>query len=597
MLEFLQSFQFLRPWWLALLLLLPVIVLLHRRRLRGRNEWKRVIDASLLEALVEKGETRPAKLALTSFLVALLLATLAMAGPAWKALPKPVYERIDALVIALDLSASMQIRDISPNRLDVAKRKIIDLLRSRTEGRTALIVYAGDAHIVTPLSEDSDTLLNLLEPLEPALMPIPGSRPGDAIQLANELLANVNAPVGRILLITDGVERLTGIARNATLKYRLSILGVGTPEGGPIPVVRRDGSITHLERNGRIVNVPVDVERLKQAASMVSGRFSMSTLDDSDLNYVLGSISGFEASQLTERNFDVLQDAGHWLLLPLLALAALALRRGVVVVMAIAIAPIADASWFDDLWQRQDQQGYRALKNGEPEEASQLFSSMDWQAVSNYRSGEFEQAEEQFSQLGTTTGTYNAGNALARQGKYAEAIDAYDRVLAELPEHADARHNRDLLASLLEQQQQFGPTQQQQGQQPQHRESQSPQRGEAQAGPQPDGSQSSQDGASSGERPLEQMGVEEFGDAYDDEVNSETEVPSASEDDSSANEHDSVETQSEILERQEAEEALQRWMRSLPNDRNMLLYNKFRMESQRRIDSGEYRPSENENPW
>ena len=595
MLDVLDSFQFLRPWWLLLLVAVPVILLIHRHGLRTRSDWTNVIDESLLDVLVEKGASRESKLSIASLAIAAALASLAMAGPAWKVLPKPIYERVDHLVIALDLSMSMAIRDVAPSRLEVAKRKIRDLMRSRDEGYSALVVFAGDAHVVTPLSNDREALLNLLEPLEPELMPIPGSKPEDALRLSVDLLLNVNSPNGMILLITDGIDRLTELAEFADLSYEIAILGVGTAEGGPIPTIERDGSMTHLRHGGAVVNVPVDADRLEQAANLTSGSFRMATVGDSDLRDLLRAGSRVDTTIMTEREFDVLQDAGHWLLIPLLLLAAAATRRGVLAVALLAVAPYSHSAWFDDLWQRRDQQGHAELAEGNAEAAAEMFESKEWQAVSKYRARLFEESERRFSELDSIAARFNAANALAHQGRFADAIKAYEDVLENQPDHADADFNRDLVARLLQESSQ--PAQSApQGQSSPSMRGAVPQQGEDTpqgGGPSGNYSQANPDGYDPmfDEFRTNEFGLEDPSDGSPDPLaqgEPETEVA------------DPVEAPIEAhqsLEMREAEEALQRWMRSMPNTHNLLLYNKFRLESQRRIDSGEYRPRRGAEPW
>ncbi len=120
-----------------------------------------------------------------------VLSIIALAGPAWQQIPSPVQEREDAMVIVQDLSLSMYSTDLNPSRLIRAQRKLIDTLNSRKEeGQTALVVYAGSAHTVTPLTDDIATISNMISALDPNIMPLLGSKPEEGIRLAVELLEN-----------------------------------------------------------------------------------------------------------------------------------------------------------------------------------------------------------------------------------------------------------------------------------------------------------------------------------------------------------------------------------------------------------------------
>ena len=114
-----------------------------------------MIDPALLQVLLLDAPDNRSRLALPVLLCGWLCGVLALAGPAWERLPQPVQRNQDALVIAFDLSMSMRAQDTQPSRLERARFKLADLLAARHEGLTALIVYAGDAHVVTPLSDDA----------------------------------------------------------------------------------------------------------------------------------------------------------------------------------------------------------------------------------------------------------------------------------------------------------------------------------------------------------------------------------------------------------------------------------------------------------
>ena len=132
-----------------------------------------------------------------------------------------MYQQQSALVIALDLSRSMDAADIRPSRLVRARHKIADILRLRLEGQSALLVYAAGAFAVTPQTSDVDTILALLPVLETRMMPTQGTRADRAIAQALELFANSGQQQGDLLLVTDGVsdEDVQGIEIGAGRRY------------------------------------------------------------------------------------------------------------------------------------------------------------------------------------------------------------------------------------------------------------------------------------------------------------------------------------------------------------------------------------------
>ena len=198
-----QDFHFLRPVWL--LAAIPAILLVGVMWRVNSNvtAWDKAIDKNLLPFLLDRSKHAAQRTPLLMLLFAWILSALSMAGPVWEELPQPVQKREDALVIVLDLSLSMFAPDHNPSRLDLSKRKLRDILALREEGQTALVVYAGDAHTVTPLTDDVVTIDALVPSLSPNIMPLFGSDPIPAIDMAISLLDDIESSDGRILLITD----------------------------------------------------------------------------------------------------------------------------------------------------------------------------------------------------------------------------------------------------------------------------------------------------------------------------------------------------------------------------------------------------------
>ncbi len=204
--EALADFHFLRPLWLIAIIPAALLYWKSWRQLRSGQGWHGTIAEDLLPHMLTGGTQSKHPGPMFALGVAWLLASLAMAGPSWEKLPQPVQRKEDALVILLDLSLSMLAQDTSPSRLVRSRQKLLDLLDTRKEGTTALVAYAGDAHVVSPLTDDRRTIANLLPALDPQIMPIAGSEPGIAVEQAVDLLRDAGLERGRILLVTDGVR-------------------------------------------------------------------------------------------------------------------------------------------------------------------------------------------------------------------------------------------------------------------------------------------------------------------------------------------------------------------------------------------------------
>ena len=452
----LTDFHFLRPWWLLALLPCALLTLWLARRHRRPPVWGELIDPMLLPHLLLPSDAKRSKALPMLLFGGWTLGVLALAGPAWERLPEPVERSNDALIIALELDASMRATDLAPSRLQRARHKIADILAARHDGLTALIVYAGDAHVVTPLSDDVNTLAAMLAALDPAIMPEPGNDPRTAAELAAQLLHGAGLNEGRVLFVADAFPRSAQATVAHTLagaRLGFSLLAVGTAQGAPVPLP--DGGFLRDPDGG--IRVPgVDLATMRDAAATARGRFAQLGVDDSDIRYLLPAEAAVPArtSADTNRRFDQWQDRAPWLALALLPLAALAFRRGWLLALTLAAllpAPHADALEWRDLWLRKDQQGAQALAAGEAERAAGLFRSPAWRGAAQYRSGDYAGAARSWSQQDDATAHYNRGNALARAGRLDAAIAAYDAALARDPQLADAAANRRLVEELARQ--------------------------------------------------------------------------------------------------------------------------------------------------
>jgi Ca-activated chloride channel family protein len=406
----LADFRLLRPWWLLALPVLAWLAWTWRRR-RSAGPWESAVDPQLRAALLEPVPGRRRWLAWWPWFGA-ALALLALAGPSWQASPQPLWETKAPLVIAFDLSPAMLADDLPPSRLARARARLAALLRERRGGEVGLVVYAGDAYTVAPLTEDAANVAVFLDALDPGIMPGDADAAADAapaIARAARLLQQAGFGRGEILLVSGspaGASAVTAAARAAAAGYRVSLL-----EAMPPAAAALSGAAA--------------------VAAAGQGRSAVLSADDADLRAlgVLEARDGTARLAGGREGGATRRDDGYWLLLPLLVLAAFAFRRnGAVAALALCLlvpwhpATAAGIDW----WQRSDQQAHRRLEQG----------------AQAYRKGDYAAAEKAWRGLPGAEAAYNRGNALARQGRYQDAIAAYDEALRERPGMADAIANR-----------------------------------------------------------------------------------------------------------------------------------------------------------
>jgi Ca-activated chloride channel homolog len=480
-----QDFHFLTPEWFLALLPLAAILWGASRQGAAQNAWQRVVDRHLLPYLLVEQEGAARWLPLTLVTAGWLVAVVALANPSYERRPAPAVRPVDARVVVLDLSHSMEAADLKPSRLARARYKVADILNRSRDGQVGLVAFAGDAFVVAPLSDDAGTLLGMLDALSPEVMPVRGSRPDLGLAKAAQLLAQGGAREGEVVLVGDdaGDERArTAAAALGSEGHSLSVIGVGTAEGAPVPGAR--------DADGKPAMARLDVTALQGLARAGGGDYATLTPDSADLDLVLhrqpGRVDpGRDAARV---DADQWEGLGPWFALALLPLAALAFRRGwlmgaalVLVQGTLSPSPALALTW-DDLWQRHDQQAAAALARGDHRRALDLAEQPDQRGAASYRLGDYPSAAEAFGAASGADGDYNRGNALALAGKLQEAIGAYDEALKRQPAMEDALYNKARVEELLKQQQQ-----QQQQQQPDSgngsndQSGQSPQGGEPQA--------------------------------------------------------------------------------------------------------------------
>lgn len=582
------EFHFIRPLWL---LGLPVgIWLIWKlvRRSGALGRWHELVDDALKPYVLTAPDLslKEHNWLTGAAIIAWVLATVALAGPTWERLPVPAYRSSEALVVALDLSRSMDAGDLQPTRLARAKLKLLSLLERRVSGQTGLIVFSAHAFTVSPLTADTETITALVSSLTSDIMPSRGSYPEAGVNRAIQIMRQTGISQGEVLLMTDsavspGMEALAQELREDG--FILHVMAIGTAEGGPI-AQPRGGFLT--DNVGQVVVSQVDLGGLERLANLGGGRFSSLTPDDRDLDYLfpISNLLNAGASESMDFQTDVWRDQGPWLSLLLVPLVALAFKRGWIVLWVVGIilpGTRAEALSWDDLWLRADQQGQAAFEAEEHQQASELFQNPEWRAAAQYRAGDFAASASSLENIETAEAHYNRGNALARAGAIPEAINAYDLALELEPEHEDAIFNRDLL---LQQQPQESPNQE--GQQ---------------------GENSEQDSSDDGQEESEGDSQESQEDTSTQSAEGGESEPQDSEDPeqvAESDQEDSIEgtplPTAEELEEWASEQAADQWLRRIPQDPGGLLRRKFLYQYQRLgVDQdGNYVwPGDEEQPW
>ncbi|CAI8164059.1 MAG: Uncharacterised protein [Cellvibrionales bacterium UBA7375] len=588
--QFLTDFHFIRPLWL--LGLIPAVLCfgIIKKINQQTGNWEKVINPALLPYLMQNGlETNHyAKYFHRGLALCWLLFCLSLAGPSWNQLPQPVHKEDSALVVVFDLSPSMLAEDIAPSRLVRARYKMIDILKARKQGLSGLVVYGGEAFTVSPLTEDSNTIVSLAPTLHPTLLPSYGSNTEDAIATALELVTNGGYQQADLLLITDGVDRSAFrdiSSQLSEVSVRLHILGVGTSQGAPIPL--GNGGFVK-DQNDSIILPRLDPSSLKQLANLGNGRYFSIANNDTDVLAITAAMEQEfpNTSEINDRSFDIWQDRGFWLIFLLLPLLFASFRKGAVYVVILAPSLLTsaptEASIWHDLWYTADQQGQNALENGDAEMAQSLFKDPQWQASAAYKNADYDSAAELFKEGDSADDYYNLGNSLAHMGELDKAIAAYDQALQLQPDMQDAIANKKLIEQLKQQQDQDGESQDQsQDSQSQDSQSQDSQSQDAESKESEQQQSNQKETEQEAEQEAESEAVQQDLEQQQDQESAEQQLS------------EMQKSEQEKLEEQQQQE-LQQWLRRVPDDPGGLLRQKFRHQSQQRANEQRSPPPPNQ---
>lgn len=327
----LVEFHFLRPWWfVALIPLLWLAWRLLQRAQSGDSAWHKVVDPALQGQLLRDEHQRRSRWPLAGVCLAWLLSVLALAGPVWERQKTPVYRTVAQRVLVLDLSLSMNAGDVRPSRIERARQKLNDILDESAEAQTGLVVFSAVPYVVTPLTDDVETVRAMLPALSTSLVPAQGSRASLALLEAQRLLDSAASRDGSIWLLTDSApdpQTDAAVAKIVEAGYQLSVLGFGTEQGAPIP----DGNGGFVkDRDGNIVVPSLPQTQLRKLASDGAGSYSTVTTDSADIRRLLGNFSlpGDLATSEEQQLGEIWIERGPWILLLVLPLAALGFRRG-----------------------------------------------------------------------------------------------------------------------------------------------------------------------------------------------------------------------------------------------------------------------------
>lgn len=478
MFELLGNLQFLRPWWfLALIPLVWLLYLAWQKQLQ-KGAWQQVIAPQFRQLLLGNNAELQPKVNEKIFYSGLgfiwFISVLALAGPWIKAVEVPAQKSQQGVVIVLDLSLSMLADDISPNRLARVKYTLTDLLKQHPEYATGMVAYAGSAHTISPISEDNQTLLNLLPSLNPLLMPSYGSKPLKALEKAKQLFIGNQTNQGHIIWITDDIEKHEVDDISAWLEkesYSLTMLSIGTTEGGAVQI---PGYGLLKDENDSVVLPKIPVQDFQTLTNKTDIKWLQFDPQVDIVKALLPTKSIIETRENRDESEQQKQvqhplDIGFYFIFLILPFVALLFRRGILLSLSlVALLPMSllqptpsyanetatKSNGFSELFKSTDQLGYQAWQKGQYPKAEALFADPQWRASALYRQGKYQESAELYKKDKSPQGFYNLGNALGMNEQLEEAKKAYESALNLKPDFKNAKDNLKTVNDLLKQKEQ-----------------------------------------------------------------------------------------------------------------------------------------------
>ncbi|BBO76873.1 hypothetical protein DSCW_42900 [Desulfosarcina widdelii] len=407
---------------------------------------------------------------------AVLFAAVALAGPKYGFRWQEIRQHGVDIIIALDCSRSMTAADISPSRLERAKREVFDLLTMLQGDRVGLVAFAGTAFLQCPLTLDYDAFNLFLNALSPDYLPVGGTDITGALTTAADAFDPKSAADKAIILITDGENTGEGdpVKAAESLKekeIKLFCIGVGGSDGVPIP--EAEGGFKK-DKSGQIVLSRLDETTLKKIAVVTGGTYVRSVAGDMDLDaiYTDEIRRTMDAQTLTSSRKQVWEDRFQWplalalvcllaeMLLPVVRKGLVSVLLAVLLVLPAATSQASDTSQGIEAYQAGDYE--KALKHfvdaqlQTPDKAESLYNV----ANGYYKTGNFDAAVDHYKKVLETEdkvlkqkAEYNLGNAEFRRGDAKAAIEHYKAALALDPDDKMSKENLEFVQKMLEQQQ------------------------------------------------------------------------------------------------------------------------------------------------
>ncbi|MBG07234.1 MAG: hypothetical protein CME68_00610 [Halobacteriovoraceae bacterium] len=457
--------------YLWCLIIIPLLVLFYIWAFKKKKRLLELFVSEELKGKLLKGfSAKRQKVKAFLLIFAFFFCVLALIRPKWGFQWEEVNRRGVDIILALDVSESMLAEDVSPNRLERAKREIIDLLNMMQGDRVGLVAFSGTSFLQSPLTLDYGAVRIFLDELDTDLIPVPGTAIGDAIKKSISAFDTQNKKSRVLILITDGEDHNGEPIKMAKMAYEEGIkiytIGIGKEEGAPIPDRKRGGF--KKDSRGNVVTTQLDEETLQKIALDTGGSYVRSITGDLDLEKIYNDITKkVESKELVSGKRKRFEERFQWPLMVALLLLILEVfvkeRKGSQTVLGIMVFLLLTTLPLQEVqaapWDSQRKNGESDYQNKNYNKAlksfleAQVKEPKDLELKYNtgnsyYKMKEYDKAFKLFESTAkkgdkdlSAKSYYNLGNTAYKMGKLKDSVGYYKKTLEINPNDKDAKHN------------------------------------------------------------------------------------------------------------------------------------------------------------
>ncbi|ETX09761.1 hypothetical protein MUS1_06080 [Marinomonas ushuaiensis DSM 15871] len=577
--------HFERPYWLFFIPVTLLIAFLLNTKASQKNALDKTVDANLLKHLEYKNTSNNTNKSLG--LTAIILCWIGLAGISWTKAPTEMFESTQKTVLVVDQSLSMYATDIQPNRQTQLKQTVRDILEQTKEGDIALIAFAGEGFVISPFSQDRETITHFLLALDPIIMPSYGSNLSSGVETALSLNQDTTNPLHLIILTDDLSEQdkqqIPSLLKGANIQ--LDVIAVGTPNASVIKLP--DGQI--MRQNGRNVVATTPIDDIEAFTKSLGGQFYQGRLTVNDINKITNASLDNQQTQKSQNKSMHWQEQGHWFALPFLFWLAFQFRRGMLFIVLVGVFTLPSEKSFAsplDWFLTPDQKGQKAADQDDWQTADQYFTQPDWKAASSYALKNYQATIDSLENIERNASeNYNLGNAFALSGNTQKAIEAYEKALEQDSTLVVAKENLDFLKKQEEEQNKQKNKENQDSQNQNQGDNQNENQDKQEQPSDPDDKNESKDPSES---------------KKDNKKNEKEDKEKSPKDnkqkDDSENDAKTKEAAESTLDKEKAQ-ALNQWLRQIQDDPGLLLQRKLWYLHQEKRNESQFTQEDRPNPW